>query len=707
MAAREIEARLKISAVERTASAFAAVENRLKKVDRLSADVSRKQRAIAQSERAAAVRGGGVGGLLAGAGGRMAAGLTVAGVGLGAASALKDYAALERQMTRIGLAAGATDAETKAATASVGKLAFDLALPLDKAVSGLDALVATGKTMPEALAFLPSILRTAQATGAATEDMAASANALATSLKVPVSQMQGAFDALVVGGQLGQFELKDMARYLPSLTASAAKLGFTGQEGVEQLVAMLQTVRQVSGTSEEAATAVRDSFERMLSPTVANAFKKQGIDIGKVLEDAAKGGKNQFEAVIETLNRMTKGMSETKRNMLISSIFTESDSRRAVVAMMTLSDAYERYQKEIKGASGATEKNLQRVLADSQASVDRLSNAYDRLWKAAGRAVDAAGGSRLMDTIASGIDSKVDKAEDDRRLEAGIRNAFKGKTWQEYQKFRSSASRDDLVEMAKKGGYEPSQAAQAETDAKASKLEEAQRARLAKAEEGFRKVEHLKGTPVFLYASKELDTARADFAKTQEARAAREKAQAEKDAAGVPTIPGGAPLPPGDPRHIPPPSAPVVPLPLMDPRGGVMPPSGPDIPLPLADPRRGIQGASAAGAFFPADVALGATPPAPQSGPMSVQFGGAAPDALRQAMEGAGPSIAQGGASAADAVLKAAMALERAASRIGEEGQKAAEAISSARITVPAQAGGRGPNANLGQSMPDAGTPGG
>lgn len=343
-------------------------------------------------------------------GGMLGGVFTGAAAAAGAAEAVKRYAALERQMTRVGLAAGATDAETKTATRSVAQMATELALPLDQAYAGLDALVATGKSMPEALAFLPSILKTAQASGAATDDMAASANALATSFKLAAPEMQSAFDMLVTGGQLGQFELKDMAQALPSLTASAQKLGFTGLDGTKRLVAMLQTVRQVSGTSGEAATAVGDAFEKTLSPTVAQAFKKRGINIGKVLEGAAKKGVNQFEAVIDVLRRTTAGMSETERNMFISSIYTDKEARRAVTALIQLGDAYQEYQKNVANSAGATDRNLRRVLDDTQARVDRLANSFGNLTTQVGAALSGPL-VPLMDAVSGAIDREIQEQD--------------------------------------------------------------------------------------------------------------------------------------------------------------------------------------------------------------------------------------------------------------------------------------------------------
>lgn len=83
-------------------------------------------------------------------------------------------------------------------------------------------------------------------------------------------------------------------------------------------------------------------------------------------------------------------------------------------------------------------------------------------------------------------------------------------------------------------------------------------------------------------------------------------------------------------------------------------------------------------------------------------------DALRSAMEASGMSITAAGTEAGSSIEGAAQSLRDAANAIGEQGRQAAAAISAVRIPLPSGATVSGrPNANLGQSMPDAGTPGG
>lgn len=388
--ARVMEARAVISAQDKTGGVFRQVAAKIRGLERASAMQSRAAPLLERGARAAAGWGTG---LAVAAGGLAAMG--GAAVGGRIKDAVVDYAALDRQMNRIGITAGATEGETARATGQVKQMAEDMKMPLDQAVSGLDAIVSTGKTMEEAMAFLPSVLATAQASGAATADMAQSADSIASSMQVPAARMQEAFDAIVTGGKLGKFELKNMAEYLPKISVSAQKLGLVGIEGLQRLTAMLQVSRQAAGTSEQAATGVTDAFEKLLSPTVLKAAKKEGHDFAKIMLAAEKQGKNSFDAVIEYLKDKTKG-TDLQKNLMLSSIFSEADSRRFIVSMLKNYDTYQSYLKEIRNGTGAVATDLARILKDSQAD---LTQAQTQLNNAA-----LSVGQMLMPQVTSSLE---------------------------------------------------------------------------------------------------------------------------------------------------------------------------------------------------------------------------------------------------------------------------------------------------------------
>ncbi|MEO2038040.1 MAG: phage tail tape measure protein, partial [Martelella sp.] len=230
MANRDVEARLRISAVDRTAGVLGRVAERLGLVSTRANQVTGRFNAVAQAAN--------------NSGYMLGRGLALAAAALGGAKIIKDAAELERQMNRIGITADATAEETKAATAALREMTDVVRLPFQAGVEALDVLTASGMGLEEAMAFLPSILATAQATGAETVDIANTAVKAASALKIPAEQMAAAFDLMSAEGKAGQFELKDMAQSIPNLANSFATLGYEGTDGLLRLLAILQTLRE-------------------------------------------------------------------------------------------------------------------------------------------------------------------------------------------------------------------------------------------------------------------------------------------------------------------------------------------------------------------------------------------------------------------------------------------------------------------------------
>jgi TP901 family phage tail tape measure protein len=384
---REIEARLKLSAVDRTAKAFAAVSKRLNDVDKKASAMNRTQAALARTAGNSMLAVGRV--------------LGPAAVAYGGSRAIKEFAVFERQMSRIGITAGITVEETRKAGEALQDMASQTALPLEAVMSGLDTLVSSGQSLEQAMAFLPSVLMTAQATGAATEDIANTALKSASALGLQAGEMQDAFDIMVAGGKAGQFELKDMASYIPGLANSFATLGYSGQDGLKQLIALLQTIREDTGSAEAAATQAQNIFGKMYSGDTAKKFKDFGIDLRKEMAAAVKDGEGAVDAFVRLSKEAVKG-DLTKLPLL----FTDQEFRLGMQSIMTSTDSLKRFLEIMNGAEvkGTVGQDVKRIADDVEGSIQRMSNSLDKLMKSVGGVI-ASPAADIMDNLSSGIDN--------------------------------------------------------------------------------------------------------------------------------------------------------------------------------------------------------------------------------------------------------------------------------------------------------------
>lgn len=311
---------------------------------------------------------------------RIGAGVAAAGyVGV---QAYKSFATAERRINRILVNSDRGLSDIQPVMQKLQQIANDAALSIDDVTGGFERLIATGMQIDQALAFLPSIAMTAQASGATMDDVANSAAAMASSMKIGGRDMQDAFDILAKGGKLGQFELKEMSQHLAELLPAFATLGYEGTDGLTKLVAMLQTVRMQTGTSATAANNLSNLFGKMTSPEVRGAFKKFGIDIRGVLQEADKDGEDLMDTFLDMVTIATKGDLSK-----LGDIFGDVQVRDAVRSLIQLRDQRKQYEQDLRNSAGTVKKDLDQILQDSETKLQRLGNLSLKLAQQVGSGV--------------------------------------------------------------------------------------------------------------------------------------------------------------------------------------------------------------------------------------------------------------------------------------------------------------------------------
>jgi TP901 family phage tail tape measure protein len=357
-------------------------------------------------------------------------------------SAVTNFADFERQMTRIGVTAGASVEATSKASSEVQKLAQDFALPIDQAVRGLDTLVASGQSLEQAMDFLPSVLKAAQASGAATEDIANTALKAASALEIQSDKLDRAFDIMIKGGKEGQFELRGMAQFIPELVNSFASLGYKGEPGLQKLIALLQTVREDTGSASGAATQLQNVFGKIYSDETARNFKDFGIDLEAQLKKAKAAGEDTISAFVRLSNEAIKGdLSKLPK------LFSDQEFRLGMQSLMTSADSFQKFLAALSSADvdGTVLRDLGVVLSDTQSKIDQLGISWDRFMKALGG------------TVAGPLSSGMDLAFNTLNFDAALRKgaAASGMSIGELFMKQPFMNRDELDDLARKGGFVP------------------------------------------------------------------------------------------------------------------------------------------------------------------------------------------------------------------------------------------------------------
>lgn len=402
---KTIEARAIISAKDATGAVFNAIAAKIAKLNSTAKAASgRANAAAARAEtigRAAGSRpigpmAAGAARQLGGVGGAMLGvpGLGAAGGAVMAIKAQKRFAETDLALTRVGITADATDKQISDLDQTVRKTAFDTGNSFDKVTKGLESLVAGGLDLDKALPAIPAIAKTAQAAGAEVEDMATTTLALNQALGIGTDKMQSAFDVLVTGGKAGKFELKDMARYMASILPAAKAVGMQGQEGLEKIVALMQTVRAGTGTTEEAASSISNIFAKMESEETTKKFSKFGVDLREEMKKARAGGKDLLQTFIELTDKATKGDLSK-----VPQLFTDMEFARGMRALLQYRDVYTDVMSRVKSSTGSTMTDFDRVMKRPQMAINRLSESWDRFVAGLGKGLDGIGTSSALNKL--------------------------------------------------------------------------------------------------------------------------------------------------------------------------------------------------------------------------------------------------------------------------------------------------------------------
>ena len=431
MSNRTIEAVVRLSAKLGPMAAFGQMGAKMADVNKKAAAFNKTQALVARSSNAATAA--------------MMRFAAPAAIAYGAQRAVREFAGVERTLTRIGINADASREQMAGVFKELQQIAQATATPVDNIVSGLDSLIASGKSLDEAMALIGSVSATAQAAGADFGQMATTADAVSNSFGIAGDSMQGAFDILAMGGKAGKFELRDMAAELPSLAPAFAALGYEGEDGLKRLTAALQTVRMETGTSGEAATSFMDVLTKMNSVTVSNSFKKQfGVDLRNEMKKAKAAGEDTLEAFI----RLSKEAIDGDMSKL-PLLFTDKQMLIGMRALMNHTGDYTELLKALGNAAGTVYGDVNRVLKDSQSSIDRMANSWDRLKTSFGETI-APTASTAMETISSSLDRSS-------AINAALEKTGTAKGWWARSHWGITSSEAEKDSMAWVGGYRTDQ----------------------------------------------------------------------------------------------------------------------------------------------------------------------------------------------------------------------------------------------------------
>jgi len=231
--------------------------------------------------------------------------------------------------------------------------------------AAVDVLAGKGLDPRQAAIMAPAIGRLGTAFKVELADGAAAGFANLKNLKVPLAQAAAGFDIMAAGANEGGFEVQDMARHFPSLTAQMQALGENGTPAVADLTAALQIAMNTAGSADEAGNNIKNLLAKINAPATIRAFEKNfGINLPAAMKKLTDEGMSSMEAIATITKQATGG--DMKK---LGFGFEDMQARMGILALIQNLDEYRSMREKISNSSGTIDKAFdQRVLNDANVS---------------------------------------------------------------------------------------------------------------------------------------------------------------------------------------------------------------------------------------------------------------------------------------------------------------------------------------------------
>ena len=229
---------------------------------------------------------------------------------------------------------------------------------------------------------------------------------------------------MLTAGASGSFETRDMAQYLPGIFNATGDM--RGMTGTAYHLAGLETIRDATGDSAEAANRYQNLLSFRNSKEAYSNLSKKGINLAHVYRDAAKRGEDMNLAFVGAIQGLVERNKEYKRlkkelpgatgaradeirnqmgaiqNRIFSEIIGDMQARQGAIALQNGRGRYgEIYGDLTKDPEAMIDKLFSVMTSATQENLNRLANEWE---KGMDRVLDVVKGP-LQDAIqwASGL----------------------------------------------------------------------------------------------------------------------------------------------------------------------------------------------------------------------------------------------------------------------------------------------------------------
>ena len=252
--------------------------------------------------------------------------------GAALAGAARLVVGLEERFVRLGITAGATDEQVQALKRSIYEVAQAPKIRVDagEITSAVEEIVEKTGDLAFAQENIRNIGVAIQATNARGGDIGAVLSEMQKMGLTRPADVMAALDTLNLQGKAGAFTLNNLAALGPRVFAAYGATGRTGPTAVREMGAVLQTIRQGTGSSEQATTAFEAMLRTLSDPQKLKQLRQVGIQVFD--PQALKEGRREMRSIVDIMEEIIRKSNGDQ--VKIGSIF-DAEAVRAFNSMIS------------------------------------------------------------------------------------------------------------------------------------------------------------------------------------------------------------------------------------------------------------------------------------------------------------------------------------------------------------------------------------
>ncbi|EDQ2965848.1 tail length tape measure protein [Salmonella enterica subsp. enterica serovar Mountpleasant] len=232
-------------------------------------------------------------------------------------------------------------------------------------LESLETLLASGMSEGDAEKILPVVTRYASSSGTPGVDLARLAVKAKATFGIQDEELPRALNMAVAAGQAGNFELRDMAKWLGPQLAAGANAGMSGLDDFGRILSLNELSAITAGSNDEAGNNVVNLLGKLTSSDAAHAAARvkingKGIDLPGTLAQARQHNIDPIEAFSRVIDKVVSADPKYRKLQQHLSTVKKGDTEE-------MSRTLESMAKILEGAG------VGKILVDRQALMAMLA----------------------------------------------------------------------------------------------------------------------------------------------------------------------------------------------------------------------------------------------------------------------------------------------------------------------------------------------